>query len=530
VHADFLERTRRYSFMVTLGVMLYVAYAIVPAVESGVLTVDLGNLRGIYNSPWIGGLVALQSSLLLSLPGFYLVKNAVRRDRQTGVGQIVATTPLSKVAYLTGKTLSNFLFLALISLVVMVAAAGMQLLRGEVTQIQPWHLLAPWLFATLPTLLVVAAVAVFFESVPFLSGGFGNIVFFFLYITVVIVSLSGATFNDQGVIVEPVNDLFGATVIGASMLRSAHAAYPDRSLDFGVGYTKVAGPVDTFRWPGVDWTADLAVGRLVWVVVAVGIVAAASLIFNRFDPARGGARRRGRGGGRLRRLYQRLVNGVSARVRRLREGLPRLRLRLPLPPLGRVFVAEMKMALSGQRWWWYLVTLGIIVGNFTAQDPEARRGLWLAAWLWPVLVWSKLGVREVEHRTGPVVFSAPRPLLRQLPATWLAGAMIAVVMGIGPGFRFLATGQIARLAAWAVGVLFIPTAALTAAVWSGDSKLFEAAYVVAWYIGPVSGLVEADFMGANPASVARGIYRYYLVAIPLLLVLTVVGRARRIRA
>ena len=113
--ADFLERTRRYSFFITLGVMLYVGYSAIPTAESGMMTVDLGDIRGVYNSAWIGGVVALLGSMLLSLPGFYLVKNGISRDRETGVGQIIATTPLNKALYTLGKTVSNFIFLLLFS-------------------------------------------------------------------------------------------------------------------------------------------------------------------------------------------------------------------------------------------------------------------------------------------------------------------------------------------------------------------------------------------------------------------------------
>jgi hypothetical protein len=44
--------------------------------------------------------------------GFFVIKNAVERDRRTGVGQILATTPISKLQYTLGKTLSNFAVLA----------------------------------------------------------------------------------------------------------------------------------------------------------------------------------------------------------------------------------------------------------------------------------------------------------------------------------------------------------------------------------------------------------------------------------
>ncbi|RLC97802.1 MAG: hypothetical protein DRI77_06500 [Chloroflexi bacterium] len=525
IRADFLERTRRYSFLVTLGVMLYVGYVLVPAADSGALTVDLGNLRGVYNSAWIGSMIALLSSMLLSLPGFYLVKNGIARDRETGVGQIIATTPLRKALYTLGKTVSNFIFLTVIIAVVAVAAGATQFIRGEALRLDVWGLVAPFLFVTLPTMALVAAVAVLFETIPFLRGGFGNIAYFALYIVTIIVSLSGATFSSQGVIEQPINDLFGTTVIGASMGQAAHAAFPDRSLDFGVGYTIVEGPIQTFCWEGVTWTSDVILGRLLWVGVALGIALLAALFFDRFDPARSRPKALRRNG---------FVTRVLAPFRSLR--FPRLDLRrfialprLPLPPFGRVLLAELRLTLKGLRWWWYLVALGLIVAGLRSSDAQAQQGSLLAAWIWPVLVWSKLGVREKQHHTEAVIFSAPHPLRRQFPATWLAGVIVTVLAGSGVGVSLLLAGEWSHLLAWGVAALFVPTLALTLGIWSGSSKFFEALYVVWWYIGPVSGLAAFDFMGATQEAIARGMPSIYLGAAAALLGLAALGRARQIR-
>ena len=525
IRADFLERTRRYSFLITLGVMLYVGYSAIPPAESGMLTVDLGDIRGVYNSAWIGCVVALLGSMLLSLPGFYLVKNGISRDRETGVGQIIATTPLRKPLYTLGKTVSNFLFLAVIIAVFAFAAGAMQFIRGEVLRLDVWGLVAPFLFAALPTLALVAAVAVLFETIPFLRSGFGNIAYFALYIVTIIVSLSGATFSSQGVIEQPINDLFGTTVIGASMGQAAHAAFPNRNLDFGVGYSPAAGPIQTFHWEGVAWTTDVILGRLVWVGVALGIALLAALFFDRFDPARSKPKPLRRNG---------IVTRMLAPFRSLR--FPRLDLRrfvalprLPLPPFGQVLLAELRLTLKGLRWWWYLVALGLIVVGLRPSDAQAQQGLLLAAWIWPVLVWSKLGVREKQHHTEPVVFSAPHPLRRQFPATWLAGVFVTALAGSGVGVSLLLASEWSHLLAWGVAVPFIPTLALALGIWSGSSKFFEALYVVWWYIGPVSGLAALDFMGLSSEAIARGLPLVYLGGTVLLLGLAAVGRARQIR-
>ena len=122
VRADFLERVRRYSFLITLGVTVFAAYSLIPPAGARYATVDLGGYRGVYNSAWIGCTVALVTTLFLALVGFYLVKNAVERDLQTGVGQIIATTPLRKPLYTLGKTLSNFAVLAVMVGLIAVAS------------------------------------------------------------------------------------------------------------------------------------------------------------------------------------------------------------------------------------------------------------------------------------------------------------------------------------------------------------------------------------------------------------------------
>src|SRR5664280_1898665 len=103
VRADFLERVRRYSFLLTLAFSLYLGYA----VYAGQVTLQSDGYRGEDNSAWVGAVIGLVGSVWISLVGFYVVKNSIQRDRQTRVGQILATTPISKSFYTLAKALSN---------------------------------------------------------------------------------------------------------------------------------------------------------------------------------------------------------------------------------------------------------------------------------------------------------------------------------------------------------------------------------------------------------------------------------------
>lgn len=74
--ADFLERTRRVSFLVMLGLVLYLGYL----VNIGQVTLRLETYRGLFNSAWVGSMMTLVVNFLLGWFGFYLVKGAVARD------------------------------------------------------------------------------------------------------------------------------------------------------------------------------------------------------------------------------------------------------------------------------------------------------------------------------------------------------------------------------------------------------------------------------------------------------------------
>src|SRR6202046_2887665 len=68
--ADFLERVRRYSFLFTMGISLYLGYA----AATGRLVKRVNDSRGVFNSAWIGGAVALGFTTFLTLAGVFVVE------------------------------------------------------------------------------------------------------------------------------------------------------------------------------------------------------------------------------------------------------------------------------------------------------------------------------------------------------------------------------------------------------------------------------------------------------------------------
>ncbi|HEU5181851.1 MAG TPA: hypothetical protein VFW45_13770 [Candidatus Polarisedimenticolia bacterium] len=528
---DFLERTRRYAFLVTLAFSLYAGYAFLPPNHSTYVTLRLGTYRGVYNSAWVGAAIALLTAIFLGIVGFYLIKNAVERDRLTGVGPLLAATPLTRPAYILSKVLSNFAVLAIIALSVALSGALTQLVRAESTVLQPWRLLAPYLFLTLPSMLCIAAVAVFFECVPGLRGGVGNIAYFFLWSFGMVASGVGSRSGGS--------DFIGFGWLLPSMLRACKAAFPgyDPSrgeLAIGLNFsTTGAWNMQTFVWNGISWSAPLLASRLLWIGVAAAFATAAAFCFDRFSEASLplAARRRPR---KRRSESERAAVPAPISPGFIAAGLP-ASFSAPaarstgLSRLARLAAAETRLLLKGVSTWWYLVAAGLWVASALLPFETARLRILPLAWIWPVLLWSSLGTREGRFGTGAIVFSTPHPMRFQLMAAWLGGVAVALLTGSILGIRLLVQAGLADFGGFLVGALFIPALALTLGIWTGTSRSFEAIYTFLWYAGPLQPIPYIDFMGASPVSIRLGTPLFVLAVTGLLLALAAAGRNKQLR-
>ncbi|HYN22585.1 MAG TPA: hypothetical protein VE078_16620 [Thermoanaerobaculia bacterium] len=513
MRADFLERVRRYSFLMTLAFAVYLGYA----VSAGHLKLWIDDARGIYNSAWVGVLMALVINTFLSLAGFYVVKGSVERDRRTGVGQILAATPLSKPLYALGKTASNLAVLLAMVAVLCGMAFVAQLMAGEETRLEVWKLVAPILVFSVPMMTLVAALAVLFEMIPGLRSGLGNVVWFFVWNGLMLV----------GIFTKGAVDPFGLGIISRSLFKVVKAQIGGTGTDFDFRLGAMISEESTriFHFDGMEWTSSILVSRLFWTLAAASLALLAAVFFDRFDPSRVRVR--------ARKSKRAAPDAAMDALVPVREGAPVIAAvhLQPLPPTSRryrflpLLQAEMRLLLKRLHRGWYLVALGLVIAGIAAPLSAARQVVLPLAWIWPVLLWSGLGIRESRHATTELIFSAARPLHRQLPAVWLSGVLLAAIMGGIIALRLVLAGEWVGVGAWVVGALFIPTFALALGVWSGGSKLFEALYLLLWYIGPMNRMPALDYLGAT----GQGQPLVWLTATIVLGAAAVVGRKRQLQ-
>lgn len=509
--ADFRERVRRRSFLAVLAAAGFLGLQAI----QGNLEVALGDYTGEPSSAWAGALLALVGATFLALAGFWMVKGSVARDEATGVGQILAATPIRKATYTLGKALSHLLVLAAMTGVLALAAVALIVVTPGAGPLDLTAIAVPLIWITLPGLALVAAIAVLFETVRFLSRGFGNFVWFFVWPFLLVMAMETAG-----------PDLFGIATMQRALgaeVRELDPTYRD-GLRIGAGGLEDRA-LKRFRWDGLRVTPELAAQRGAVLGVALLVALAAALPFDRFDPARRRQRRR--------RVEPEARDDASAAPVASIASAPRVPARLvPVGGMSRhtfaaLTVAEARIALRSMPRWWPLGLAALAVGGLVA--PVAAKPGWLAAaFLWPALLWSGLATRDRATGVSALLAASPRPLAAQLPAVIAAGWTVGLACAAGPLLGLVAAGDGKRVAAATVGCLAMTTLAVALGVLSGGPRLFEALFVTLWYIGPLQRAWPLDFAAVSDDAVRAFVPGWFLLA-AFALLLAALGLERRRR-
>jgi len=175
----------------------------------------------------------------------------------------------------------------------------------------------------------------------------------------------------------------------------------------------------TFPWDGAPWTVGMFVGRLPWLGLALFLSLLAGLFFDRFDTtrARSGTRELPRsrntpvGSGAVGALESLVFGAGDVAIGGAAGHHVHLTPLANAPrdsPVSGTLRAEWKLALRGPGhgggFWacWRSSSSGRRCHGGKSPDRTPL------AWLWPILVWSSLGNREV--RQGIISLSSQPPI------------------------------------------------------------------------------------------------------------------------
>jgi len=478
--ADARIRFRRTSTVVVFLLLSALAYVWVPDPATGRALMQIAGRRAVYNSAAIAMATALLGTLFVGLAGFYVVSNAVRRDAQSRVGAIIAATPLRSGEYIAGKFLGNALFLATFFGGFMLVSMAMVVVRGE-APLEPWTFVTQYLLLAPPPILFVSALAILFECVPWLSWRFGDVAYFFLFMTSMGLATAAVVSGTM-----PWAAYFDPSGLATALAQTA-AMMHTKSISIG------SGPFDVHKppivYPGLPLDARFVAQRLTSMLMPLPLLVLARVSFHRFDPARirVAAKAERRWLGRLNALLKPLTRGM---------------LRMPAArslPLAAVADAQLTVALLPP------IAIAIVAVAAVRNLPLAFLAMAMAI--------ADVAARDVRANAIGMLYAAPR--LREHFVAWKA--MSTAIVALAFVITFPSPAPF-------VGAFFVVALATCLA----NAKAFIVLFLSFWYIvindrGATPALDFAGFYGkATPMIVAT----YALIGIGLL-ALAALGRREK---
>lgn len=512
---DVRVRLSRGSSVALLVALCIFAYVIVPDVSTGRSLMQVNGHRALYNSATIALATSSLCALLLGMLGFYLISNTIRRDLATRTGFVIASTPVRNAEYLSGKLLGSIAFLSLIVVVYILNVMGMQLLRGE-AGIEPLTYAGIFLAAVGPAIVVVAGFALAFECVRPLSGRFGDIVYFFVWVALLSVPAANAIGVGGGA--AAYFDVFGLAFLIKVPHGQALTDFPGRNPEISIGANRFDPALAPWHFHGVPWTAHLVETRVTTAALVFPLFFIAWLAFARFDPARV---KRAAGSARAS-IFGRISAPFAPLVRAarpaswagpglLRMALGEIALSVMLHPV--VMIAAIAAAIAG-----------VVV-----SAAGMRSALLPAVFLAMIACLADIPTRDRSAGVDGMRGGIPRVARLAVPARLLGAIGLAVAFVIVPLLRLAVMSGDDAISLF-VGATFFASAAVALGTVARTPKLFAGIALLFFYVVMSSPrAAEVDFAGWNGAATNAVRVAYLAAAIALAgtALLTEWYRARR---
>lgn len=491
VGADFRLRFRRVSTVIVFLLLSAFAYVWVPAPSSGRALIQINGHRALNTSGAIGLGTASIGMIFVGLFGFYVISNTIRRDVVTGCGLVAASTPMRSGEYLLGKFIGNFAFLVTFLCGFMLSSMAMLLVRGE-GPFQPLVFIEQYLLLTPAAIVFVSAAAVFFESIPWLAGKLGDVIYFFVWIAVIGFVVGNEVSHGRISWAR----YFDFTGFGFMIEQMQHTLHTE-SVSIGTS------PFDPTKmpilFPGLTMTRDWILPRLVSICAPLLFLPVAWLFFHRFDPVR----TKKRGGKSSRNWISKLQNlfkPLGRQVVRLSPPAPGDSLGSAIWIDGMATFALSPLALLA----WLAVTILTIATPLTTALPIVFAIL--------AIVLADVATRDLRAGTMNSLRAIPR--LRESYVWWKLGAAFLL------GLLFCATA-IARtipFGAFAIfalvcGIFFVAAIATALGIATTNPKTFIVVFLSFWYLAVNDRGAHRiwDFAGFYQRATAGTAISYFLI-------------------
>jgi hypothetical protein len=485
IKADYLQRTRSYAFLITLAITFYAAYSFVPPPSASYTTLNVVGFKGVYNSAWVGYVSGMMTAIMLSLYGFFLVNGGIKKDIDTEVGLIIATTPITNFGYLLSKMLSNLLVLLTIAGCTFVVSIIMFFVRTNGSPFIISNFIIPYLLFVVPAIVFISSLAVVAEVFLSRKSILQYIAFFFFF-GALMANVNGQKNETLAVIIDP----YGVRTMTTSIKKQVNTQYHQHIDGVNLGFTfgRKQG-FQIFEWNGITITSLFLASRLIWLMTSVGLVYLSSFFFHRFDFKQAVSKKKN-----VVANEQKPATPAFAATGINRSLMPPLVTDYSIFPF--IKTELLLLVRKGSKWMW-LIIAGASLSMLFA--PVAISHLYILPVLWFLQVtrWSELATKEETYRLHYFAYASYKPLQRMLPAQILAGVILGIVLAFPLILRYVIAGNGYAIFNIISGAVCIVLLAVCIGIISKGKKLFEIIFFLLTY-ALTQAIPVVDYLGAIP--------------------------------
>jgi hypothetical protein len=457
-------RTRRLSTLFAVMAMIVVSWAMIVDPKTGSSLISINNARVLYTSSALAMGSASLLSFLLALIGFYLVRGRIVEDIRSGIGSVIAATPVGNGLFLFSRWLGGVAYMLLLIMAAMCSIMVLQVLRGD-GPIQFGVYLQTYLLVLGPMIFFAVGAAILFDSTPFLMGKAGDLIYFIAWVF-------------QISLISKIEQLSGGIsswlFLDFSGLVTTVFAFKTHLMttNFSLGASTFDPTIAPIILPVSMWTSDMVMMRFGSAALALCVLLPAIPLFHRFSPDKVKASH-----SRKRRSPLEVMNTWSRPL--AKQVQPLFLWSAKSSGLFGQTTAEVALSLVSAPFSIFVLVLLISLSALINLASLPGLGVF-AVVFWGVMI-SDISTRDyqsaMEHLTGAGQGGANWRYVRQLMASLALGFLFVGVII----FRLSFTAPLLALAL-SVGIVSMSAAATFLGKTSNTSKTFMSLYLFTVYL------------------------------------------------
>jgi len=452
--ADFLERTRRFSFMALCAAVMILVFFSVPDVNAPFVSICIEPyiFRQGSNATWIPITISLCSGILFPIIGFGFVKGNISMDRNNGFLYACQSMNMKNSSYIIGKFLSNLLMLTIMWFVAVVGAAVMTVLKFP-SQIPGFYEYISPFMGIYPGIVFTSVFAVVLESLP-IHDRFKNAIGITALFIMFLISYSTSDYISPLIrIMDYSNYRWNMDSINSVIQPLiGHDVWETGILVPGGMFSESNGTKEIF-FHGLLWDSNYIADKLFLTAICMILVAVAIMVLERRERERKNTGKHNS------------EQMKSAQNHYLSH-----------------FMFELKMIFRDFSKTAFILVVGLWVYSFFAPFQYVQGYVWIITLILAMPIFSQIGSREHEYNIVEYFATIRFSLVKQTLYSYLWGVFILLIISAPVILKLTGRHEYFSASCYVVFSLFIPAIASFLGEYSKTRRTFETVFLLLCFL------------------------------------------------